>query len=477
MDTQRFGLPEKKKFPMPDRQHVFSAIKFFNYATPSEERRLANAIIARMGDYGISWDDVNVGPTNRFRKYIPKRKQEESISHHGIKGQHWGVKNGPPYPLDRQGGVSRKPYDDAKSLDSVKDSVNRIAKEVNKYRDGGPAGNQNCQVCTWAMECQSRGMNTLPRPVYSPRDPVFDMDGVDIVKGATKEKITDSNEVASKVLEAGDGARFYTHVKWDEGSGGHEFITANIKGKAYVIDAQQGVVDPIDGKKGKTYFDGVDFGESFVARMDNKDLNSDTLKMNDSKNVVNWDWDKDAIYMAKNNMLSDSDYVDVRKKLSSEALKEFDQIQTAKERVKEASKTRDAVEDIVKRMSDTDLRMLNQDRGKEYMSVQEGEYLVKRFTKNEKGKPVAFLDLIDGYGDLLNVSVGTDPKHRGKGYAKELTKEAVGWFNTQNDYKILNWSARKENVGSNKVAKESGFKKNYYYSNKDSEWNVYEIKK
>ena len=26
-----FGLPEKKKYPMPDKAHVLSAIKFFNY--------------------------------------------------------------------------------------------------------------------------------------------------------------------------------------------------------------------------------------------------------------------------------------------------------------------------------------------------------------------------------------------------------------------------------------------------------------
>ena len=28
---------------------------------------------------------------------------ENSLSHHGIKGQHWGIKNGPPYPLGRSG--------------------------------------------------------------------------------------------------------------------------------------------------------------------------------------------------------------------------------------------------------------------------------------------------------------------------------------------------------------------------------------
>ena len=146
-------------------------------------------------------------------------------------------------------------------------------------------------------------------------------------------------------------------------------------------------------------------------------------------------------------------------------------------RVSSALKTKDAVEDIVRKMSDVDLKMLNQDRNKEYMSVKEGEWLVKRFTKKENGKPVAFLDLIDGYGDLINISLGTDPDHRGKGYAKKLTKQATKWFDKQDTYKTLSWSARKDNKASNKVAKDSGFKKNYYYSNTDPEWNVYEIKK
>lgn len=29
-------------------------------------------------------------------------KGSDSLEHHGIKGQHWGVRNGPPYPLDRE---------------------------------------------------------------------------------------------------------------------------------------------------------------------------------------------------------------------------------------------------------------------------------------------------------------------------------------------------------------------------------------
>lgn len=36
--------------------------------------------------------DVNVGETNRFRKYV-EEEPDNSLSHHGIKGMHWGVRN------------------------------------------------------------------------------------------------------------------------------------------------------------------------------------------------------------------------------------------------------------------------------------------------------------------------------------------------------------------------------------------------
>lgn len=63
----KYGLPDKKKYPMPDRDHVLSAIKFFNYVSPADEKELAKNILARIREYGI--DGINVGENNRFRKY------------------------------------------------------------------------------------------------------------------------------------------------------------------------------------------------------------------------------------------------------------------------------------------------------------------------------------------------------------------------------------------------------------------------
>lgn len=85
---QKFGVPEQKKFPMPDAKHVRSAIRFFNYVDPSHEKELAKAILARMEEYGMNFDEFEVGDANRFKKYIPKSE----LAHHGILGQKWGVR-------------------------------------------------------------------------------------------------------------------------------------------------------------------------------------------------------------------------------------------------------------------------------------------------------------------------------------------------------------------------------------------------
>lgn len=87
-DDKKYGVPEQKKFPMPDAAHVRSAIRFFNYVEPRYEKKLAKAILARMKEYGLSFDDFTVGEENRFSKYIPKNE----LMHHGIMGQKWGVR-------------------------------------------------------------------------------------------------------------------------------------------------------------------------------------------------------------------------------------------------------------------------------------------------------------------------------------------------------------------------------------------------
>ena len=76
-DEDLYGVPELKKFPMPDKKHVKSAIRFFNYVDPKYEKELADAILERAEEYGLKFgEDITVGDDNKFKKYLPKEDSQ-----------------------------------------------------------------------------------------------------------------------------------------------------------------------------------------------------------------------------------------------------------------------------------------------------------------------------------------------------------------------------------------------------------------
>ena len=146
-----YGLPKVKKFPMPDAKHVRSAIRFFNYAKPSQEQELANAILARMNDYGIDPDDINVGDDNRFKKYL----QHSYLAHHGIKGMHWGVRRYENYDgtltaagkkryegLDRKSQKAKKKYLKMMNKDMENHFYNQLSPNARKVSAIGRNGRE-----------------------------------------------------------------------------------------------------------------------------------------------------------------------------------------------------------------------------------------------------------------------------------------------------------------------------------------------
>lgn len=77
-DEDLYGVPELKKFPMPDKKHVKSAIRFFNYVDPKYEKELAEAILEKAEEFGLDLEsDISVGDENRLKKYLPEKKDEK----------------------------------------------------------------------------------------------------------------------------------------------------------------------------------------------------------------------------------------------------------------------------------------------------------------------------------------------------------------------------------------------------------------
>lgn len=77
-DEDLYGVPELKKFPMPDRKHVKSAIRFFNYIDPKHEKELAEAILEKAEEFGLDLtSDISVGDENRFKNYLPKKEKAD----------------------------------------------------------------------------------------------------------------------------------------------------------------------------------------------------------------------------------------------------------------------------------------------------------------------------------------------------------------------------------------------------------------
>lgn len=75
-----FGLPNQRKYLLDSREHIKSAIKFFNYVNKKDEKELAENINKAIPKFFDSGEYPPVGKNNRFKKYY---KIQESILQEG----------------------------------------------------------------------------------------------------------------------------------------------------------------------------------------------------------------------------------------------------------------------------------------------------------------------------------------------------------------------------------------------------------
>lgn len=109
-----------------------------------------------------------------------------------------------------------------------------------------------------------------------------------------------------------------------------------------------------------------------------------------------------------------------------------------------------------------------------------GEKFITKQIKMLGDEPVAFFDIVKG-GDYISAVVGTrgGKKYRGKGYAKEVVKSGLDyWDKNKAKYgnKPINWWVRDDNIGSEKIAQSTGFKLNKRKSKEYAGWKLYQRK-
>lgn len=303
LPASEFGIPDKRKFPLNDAAHVEDAARKVGYAQGADKKPLARKILSRARKYNLDtsgWKKVKLFA----QEQVPPMSDGTSIG------------NAPPHTLapyyeedelmKRVKGLSNSNEAQTNVLTMARNIASRIhAKYVADQKP--PTGNQNCQLCTWCAEANFRGINVLPRPIYSPRDPAFDVCAESIVMNPDRKEFPNFQELNDWIMTQ-PNARFYVHVKWNGGTGGHEFMLINFN-IPHILDPQQGIFEPTTSLKiFNDYFGNIDYSESYICRLDDRPLNKALLtKMNSMTMLVPWDESKDIPYMREHGMLCDED--------------------------------------------------------------------------------------------------------------------------------------------------------------------------
>ena len=145
-------------------------------------------------------------------------------------------------------------------------------------------------------------------------------------------------------------------------------------------------------------------------------------------------------------------------------------------RTKRSAETMKDVDDIINSLNSKDRKnLLGGDS--EYLTMEQGQFVVKRFLLKDGNKSVAFMDFIDqGQSDNgkqnLTVAIAVRGDEHGKGYGQKVAKKGMNWIDKNMD-KIgdVEWGALRGNEASQNLAKKMGFK--YDEKRSDEEWAKY----
>ena len=288
----RNKLPKDGKL---DKKHVLQAVRFFNKADDEDKPELAKNILKAAKELDMdysNWKDVLEAAGEKVvKEYSSYGDDDDDADYEEHEPDDCYCESG-DMPETEAFYKRWKDEEGSSVLKQAKDIVKKIAKKV-----------------TWCAEAQFRGIDVLPRPLYSPRDPALNIIGETIVKGPVRISIQNGYDgMLEHLMEpTANVARFYCHVNWNNSTGGHEFIILKIgKQSFFIVDAQAGIVEPLSDTG--NYFNDINYANSFICRLDNRDFNKELFeKYNDPKSIVPWDGRLDIPYMLENRMLSEEE--------------------------------------------------------------------------------------------------------------------------------------------------------------------------
>ena len=428
----KMGDPAHDKFPLDTKEHIRSAANLIGHA--KDKKQVAEKILRRAKEEGVSTDGMHkVKQVAGVAEQVPPMSDGTSLGNAPLRTM-------APYydeageqlaqrlasTSSQMSGVTPTAEEDelmsrmnrigvahaeaigkrdmkAEPFQFAQKIVKEISAQVEKDSKP-PTGNQNCELCTWCAEARYRGINALPRPIYSPRDPALPgnghHNGEDIVMNPIKESFKSQRDVIKKVRGNVD-SRWYVHVNWKDSTGGHEFLVININDYAYIMDAQAGLLKEIDeSDSSHNYFRDINFKNSYMVRLDTRPFNTELFNdVNNPANVIPWKNSLDIPYMRDHGMLAPGDDDDPR----------FRRVFVPSE------------EGLKYLKEDPEMSQYWEDMHK----ATHGEFLVDRETGEAIGHVFVHTNKHDK-GFIFNVEV--TPKYRRQGYGWILIDDAVRRF-------------------------------------------------
>lgn len=370
----------------------------------------------------------------------------DELYHHGVKGQEWGKRNGPPYPLDRSKSDGHKlltkgdgsPQGKKRYKTSEKTAHKRAIRKVKTIFVSGSSKTQDETSGYYRKDLPSGIQKQLDNHIKKGnRIIVGDAPGID---RQVQDYLNSKSYENVEIYGPGKEVRYAANPNWktnpiddpDHEPGSKEWLAK--KDIAMTEAADEGLAIVLD--------EGAKATRRNVERLSDSGKNVKVYSLNkDGTDAWVNDWDRqwNATY---------------------------------------ASRDAKKANDIFKTLSKQEkLYLTAEENSKRYVSKKEyGQQGSNVFSLIEQYKdtPVSVIDIWkdDRGGADVSIAVRNEERFRHKGYASRALENGIKYFYDHPEIEYLVWGVNSKNRPSIELAKKYGF---YLYDKRDDGWDTYTL--